>query len=364
MGYQFIHINAYSLTASKGKENDNNVKKIIGEGVRNSGDCDHVEKPKPPIELYGNIKKVEAYCQDWVNNSIDPTGKKIRKDALCLVAGVISIGEEDNHKWEEYKKRSIIFLKEKYGDRLKSVIEHTDESHKHIHFYVVPKIGEKFEDIHQGKKAVAKVKLEFRQQCKEKAKDEKEFKDLLKKGNQSAEMVAFKNSMKDYQEEFYQKVSLKLGFLKYGPKRFRWSRKEYKQRKLDQEKLAEDRKNSRKEAEKLGYETGLKKAENNPVSIISNAIGGFFSGFNSEVKQLQRYIEKLEKHSKKKIEEEKKLAEERLTDLGLKFQEINNKNKDYLKEIKELEKENEELKNNLDSKKISKNLNEIKPKNN
>lgn len=347
MGYQFIHINAYSLTASKGKENQNNVKKIIGEAVRNSGDCDHVEKPKPPIELYGNIKKVEAYCQDWVNNSIDPTGKKIRKDALCLVAGVISIGEEDNHKWEEYKKRSIIFLKEKYGDRLKSVIEHTDENKKHIHFYAVPKIGEKFEDIHQGKKAVAQVKLEFRQQCKEKAKDEKEFKDLLKKGNQSAEMTAFKNSMKDYQEEFYQKVSLKLGFLKYGPKRFRWSRKEYNQRKLDQEKLAEDRKNSRKEAEKLGYETGLKKAENNPVSIISNAIGGFFSGFNSEVKQLQRYIEKLKKHSKKKIEEEKKLAEERLTDLGLKFQEVNNKNKDYLKEIKELEKENEELKNSF-----------------
>lgn len=72
-----------------------------------------------------------------------------------------------------------------------------------------------------------------------------------------------------------------------------------------------------------------------------------FFWFYSEVKQLQRYIEKLKKHSKEKIEEEKKLAEERLTDLGLKFQEVNNKNKDYLKEIKELEKENEELKNSF-----------------
>lgn len=53
------------------------------------------------------------------------------------------------------------------------------------------------------------------------------LKNLLKKGNQSAEMTAFKNSMKDYQEEFYQKVSLKIGVFEIWTKRFRWSRKEY-----------------------------------------------------------------------------------------------------------------------------------------
>lgn len=33
--------------------------------------------------------------------------------------------------------KTVDFLREKYGDKLFSVVEHLDESHPHIHFYAV-----------------------------------------------------------------------------------------------------------------------------------------------------------------------------------------------------------------------------------
>lgn len=44
--------------------------------------------------------------------------------------------------WDDYKNDSIKYLKEKYGDKLKSVVEHTDEAHPHFHFYVLQDQGE------------------------------------------------------------------------------------------------------------------------------------------------------------------------------------------------------------------------------
>ena len=49
-------------------------------------------------------------------------------------------------------------LAEKYGDKLKSVIEHTDETNPHFHFYIVQDVGEVFDLVHDGKKAALEVR--------------------------------------------------------------------------------------------------------------------------------------------------------------------------------------------------------------
>jgi hypothetical protein len=38
------------------------------------------------------------------------------------------------------------------------VVEHTDEENPHLHFYIVPKIGQKLDELHDGKKAVLELK--------------------------------------------------------------------------------------------------------------------------------------------------------------------------------------------------------------
>ncbi|MET5021246.1 hypothetical protein AAHH78_41250, partial [Burkholderia pseudomallei] len=52
----------------------------------------------------------------------------------------------------------INYLKENYAERFKSGIAHRDVAHPHLHFTVVPHIGEKFEDIHEGCKAANEAK--------------------------------------------------------------------------------------------------------------------------------------------------------------------------------------------------------------
>lgn len=215
---QFVHIEAYGNKSAKKSEKGSNhrsdVKQTTSKGVlaearRVDGFTSHIEQPEAPVLLYGvDVVEVEKLTDDYFENSYttDKNGKqkKLRTDASILLAGVVSIKKEDVDIWEDYKKDSIDFLKNKYGNKLKSVIEHTDESHPHIHFYVVADMGEKLTDLHDGKKAVS----------------------LLKdKKNHSK---AYTEAMVKFQNDFYNNVSKKYGFDRLGQNpRKRMSRSEY-----------------------------------------------------------------------------------------------------------------------------------------
>lgn len=215
--YQFIHVESYGRVSAKKKLNFNdetkgrNVKEIIGEVTRRPGYCDHVEDPGEPIILYGvNPKELEALTDDYFNNTklVNSNGvsRGLRKDSHVLLAGVVSLNREVEEIWDDYKKDAIEWLKKKYGDRLKSVVEHTDEGHPHLHFYCVQENGLSFDLLHEGKRAYAAVGG--------KVKHKKE--------------IAFKNAMREFQEAFFNDVSLKYGLMKTGPKRKRMSNSDYK----------------------------------------------------------------------------------------------------------------------------------------
>lgn len=215
--YQFIHVESYGRVSAKKKLNFNdetkgrNVKEIIGEVTRRPGYCDHVEDPGEPIILYGvNPRELEALTDDYFNNTklVNSNGVKrgLRKDSHVLLAGVVSLNREVEEIWEDYKKDAIDWLKKKYGDSLKCVVEHTDEGHPHLHFYCVQENGLSFDLLHEGKKAYAAVGG--------KVKHKKE--------------IAFKNAMREFQESFFNDVSLKYGLMKTGPKRKRMSNSDYK----------------------------------------------------------------------------------------------------------------------------------------
>lgn len=217
--YQFIHVESYGRVSAKKKLNDKfnnetkgrNVKEIIGEVTRRPGYCDHVEEPGEPIILHGvNPRELEALTDDYFNNTklINSNGvsRGLRKDSHVLLAGVVSLNREVEEIWDDYKKDAIEWLKKKYGDCLKSVVEHTDEGHPHIHFYCVQENGLNFDLLHEGKRAYAAVGGKVR----------------------SKKEVAFNNAMRDFQNEFFNDVSLKYGLMKTGPKRQRLSNSDYK----------------------------------------------------------------------------------------------------------------------------------------
>lgn len=214
--YQFIHIESYSKVSAKKKLNYNNetkgrnVSDIIGEATRKRGYCDHVEEPEEPIILYGvDPNQIEVLTEDYFNNTKLTNSKGVtrglRKDSHILLAGVISLNAElKDEIWDEYKKDAIKWLREKYGGNLKCVVEHTDEEHPHIHFYCVQENGKDFNLLHEGKSAFVKEKLKYKKE------------------------IAFKNAMRNFQEDFYNSVSLKYGLMKTGPRRQRLSNEDYK----------------------------------------------------------------------------------------------------------------------------------------
>lgn len=222
MSYQFIHIETYSRKSSSfsrkgknGKTKDvytRSIKEIVDEANRIAGNCAHVENPQPPKLLHGcDVSKVPEICEDYAKETKDPKGRKLRSDALVVIAGVVSVGDDDREQWPKIRDDSVKYLIDKYGDRLKSVVEHTDEAYPHIHFYVVPHPGERLEDIHEGLKA---------------------RNELDRAGNElKVRNDAYKKAMKTFQNDFFSAVGLKNGLTRIGPGAERLSRKNWHKRK-------------------------------------------------------------------------------------------------------------------------------------
>lgn len=221
--YQFVHVESYSRTAPKAAESKNkktgqasgkagrSVSWVVDEAIRDPGAIPHIESPQGPIYLHGEpLEQLEATCESWASSMTDARGRKLRKDALCLAAGIVSAPNDiDPQAWEAFKSDSLAWLKNKYGDSLRTVIEHVDESHPHLHFYCVPQPGQRFESVHEGKAAAAESKALGQA-----------------KGLQNQ---AYKRAMRQFQDEFFEGVGIEHGFTRLGPGKRRLTREEWKQ---------------------------------------------------------------------------------------------------------------------------------------
>lgn len=322
-GYQFIHIESYAREESKKqktqtkknpdgtfaskeieKSKKGNVRWIIAEAKREQGNCYHVTNPEPPKVLLGDLDEVEKEANEWADNSTDSQGRKLRKDAHCLLAGVISLAREQQESWECFKEKAIEWLKEKYGDNLRCVVEHQDESHPHLHFYAVAKQGQNFDDLHEGKKA------------------QKELKKNNPTATKQEQNLAFCEAMRAMQNDFSNQVGQCFGLARLGPGKRRLTRSAWKaeqtqaealkqtlEKKKDYKKMfkkqalkdiEEEINNLKEKAKKLG----LAEAQN-----TGSKIGGIWAGFkDSFSKPTPREVE-IEAEAKKKIEEAKKRQE-------------------------------------------------------
>lgn len=211
MGYQFLHLEAYARTGSKqhGQPRKWSAREIAAEAMREPEACPHIAKPKPPKVLYG-CSPIEAakLAQEWADSSKDAKGRKLRADGLALAAGVVSLSAEQRQDWPRFREATVAWLRQQYGERLRCVVEHTDEAHPHLHFYAVPLQGERFESVHPGRLAAA-----------EKAHQG------AKKGAQNA---AYKQAMVAWQDGFQRAVAAHFALTRRGPGKRRLTRGAWK----------------------------------------------------------------------------------------------------------------------------------------
>ena len=101
--------------------------------------CPHVDEPRRPGLLYGvPPMEVLPLAEEWADQAKDARGYKVKKDGNVALVGVASLPREMEDDFPEFAEVTLKFLKEKYGDRLKSVVVHDDEPHPHLHFTVIP----------------------------------------------------------------------------------------------------------------------------------------------------------------------------------------------------------------------------------
>jgi len=222
MGFQFIHVEGYGRSAGAGKKGGRSIGDVVNEAVREEGHCPHVENPQPPKILHG-VSPVEAgrIASGRADQAKDATGRKMRKDGLCLLAGVVSFPhsvkecQEDRQKMAAYRaweKDATRFLQKTYGDDLASVVRHADEEFPHLHFYVTPKADQdgrlSLETVHPGRRAASEAKAEGKL-----------------KGEQN---TAYREAMREFQNRYFHAVGIRHGQARLGPGRRRLSREAWK----------------------------------------------------------------------------------------------------------------------------------------
>jgi hypothetical protein len=70
--------------------------------------------------------EVLSLVEEWAENAKDAQGRKLRKDGLCALVGVVSLPREIEDDFPQFAEDTLVWLKQKYGDRLKSVVVHDD----------------------------------------------------------------------------------------------------------------------------------------------------------------------------------------------------------------------------------------------
>lgn len=223
MGPQFIEVEVFARKADKRKKIARTAREVVSEAVREENHIHHLAEPAAPVVLFGDKPdEVLDVAEAAVEAERDARGRKIRSDRPILLAGVTSfptkfdeMDEEGRAAYEKWKALSLDFLRAEYGEALMSVVEHTDEPRGHLHFYAVNLAAgvQNTRDLHPGHKAA--------------------------KGQDGAHgMAAYKDGCRQFQDRYFEAVSLKVGLTRSGPKRQKLTRKDWKEQKAGAEKIA------------------------------------------------------------------------------------------------------------------------------
>lgn len=237
-GFQFVHMQTFSRKPLK---SGTGTGFVFSEALRRPGSCDHVEVPGEPVVVYGqSVEVIEARHDAMAAVAIltDAKGKarKVRQDQHTLMTVVAShpatpaqVREDPAAaaavaRWQEL---TIDWLQRQHGDRLVSVVRHDDESHVHMHAYVLPddpamKARPLHPGVHAKEAAVSAAVLEGL-----------DSKAANRRGDQ-----AYRQAMRSWQDTYWHDVGLACGLARLGPGRRRLSRAGWQAEQAQVERVA------------------------------------------------------------------------------------------------------------------------------
>jgi hypothetical protein len=206
---------------------------------------------------------------------------------------------DEEAQWEQFKAKSLDWLKEKYGDNLRCVIAHEkDEAHPHLHFYCVAKIGQSFDDLHEGKRA------------------QKELKKKNPQATKQEQNIAFAEAMRATQDDFSNRVGQRFGLARIGPGRRRLTRAQWQAEQTQAEALQKTlgkknayKKHYKKQAIAEAQQAIEQAKEQARAEALAEAqgVGAKFGGFLSGVKD--KFSKPSERELQAEAEAQRAIAE-------------------------------------------------------
>jgi hypothetical protein len=238
MGFQFVHMESFSR---KGDGKGRTTSFIFAEARRDPAASVHVANPSPPTVVYGlDVAEVEALhdAAADVARTMPKDGKprRLRQDHKTLHTVIASHpytmeevhdDPEKQAEVEVWEKRTIHWLRSQYGDDLKSVVRHEDESHYHLHAYVVPTDDTEMRALRHHPGVSAK-----RDAMAAGPGDGEDSKALSTRGD-----AAYKGAMRAWQDSYHETVGIPCGLARLGPRRRNLPRGEWQREKAQAKAL-------------------------------------------------------------------------------------------------------------------------------
>ncbi len=270
MGFQFVHMESFSR---KGDGKGRTTRFVFAEARRDPAASVHVAHPQPPVVVYGlDVVEVEALHDAAADaaRTLPKDGKprKLRQDHKTLHTVIsshpytmdeIRDDPEKRAEVEVWEKRTIDWLRSQYRDDLKSVVRHEDESHYHIHAYIVPDADTEMRALRHHPGVTAK-----RDAMAVGPTDAEDLKALSKRGD-----AAYKGAMQAWQESYHEVVGIPCGLARLGPRRRNLPRGDW-QRETAQAKALQAALN-RAAVVKNKVETFVREKRTETESLVSTA---------------------------------------------------------------------------------------------
>ncbi|MDK4739415.1 plasmid recombination protein [Rhizobium sp. CNPSo 3464] len=269
MSSQFVHLQAFSR---KGDSKGRSTSFVINEARRDPGASVHVANPSPPVLVFGvgmdEVERLHDAAADAATTT--PKGgkpRRIQRTQHTLMTVVASHphtmdevrGDPDKRREaEEWEKRTVAWLRSQYGDKLVSVIRHEDESHYHLHAYVLPDdAAMRAAALHPGQTAKAAFMAAW-------PADGEDSKTLNKRGD-----AAYKAAMREWQNAYHEAVAIPCGLTRLGPQRRRLSRAEWQAEQTQAKALKTTIERAQTVKAKIDTHIGAKRAE--VETLVSSA---------------------------------------------------------------------------------------------
>lgn len=200
------HIAPTAVRSTKSKDKSWSIAETLAEADRLSANCPHVSTPHVPKWLIGSRLEVEGRAAAWHSQARQANGKKWRKTSPSLACAVLSFPRQRLQDWPKYRNDALTYFRAKLGDRVVGAVEHLDESHPHLHVYLVPLNDEPFGIVHPGYASSREAR------------------------KQSGNLVtkSYKRAMVRWQDDIYGGLNRHHGLTRVGPQRTRQSRKNHR----------------------------------------------------------------------------------------------------------------------------------------